>query len=485
MISILLCTYNREKTIKESVDSILTQTYEDFELILVDDGSTDQTRDILERYHDPRIRLFLLPENRYYNRAANFGITQMKGDYLAIANSDDIWYPSKLERQMEYMGVHPECGACFTFADIIDENGNNAEDDFTEIAGLLRRDCGTQEEWMRYFFRDGNCLAHPSALIPKWMVDEIGGFHLLLCQGADLEMWIRVLRRAPIHVIPEFLTRYRCHHDPKAQVSGADDLKAARFMNEHMMIRRQLMKELSDEELIRYFQINFRKKDASTHLELEIERAFLLLECTKGLPNLHVLGIEKFEEILRIYGEEAAEVLLETYGVRLQDIYKWNLEHFYVDFGMHVQMAERVRIQQKLEQEYQDMAGRFLACEKEKTELDKKLLEAGHKNEEQSRKNQELSKKNQLLEKAKKELEQERAALRAERSKLQKDLEQEAKKAEELGKENTGLSIELKKAAKALEVQKSEADRLLHQLEQQVLDNVRLKEEKGRKRKRL
>lgn len=454
MVSIVLCTYNRKEMVRESIDSILAQTYQDFELLIIDDGSTDGTRDILKQYQDERIRLFLFDENRYYCRAANFGIQQMQGDFLAIANSDDIWYPTKLERQMEYLEKHPECGACFTYADVIDENGKMADQDFPDIARMLKRRFQTQEEWMRYFFREGNCLAHPSAVIPRWMIEKMRGFHLLFCQGADLDLWIRILREAPIYVVPEILTRYRCHHNPDNQISGAEELKAARFMNEHMLMRKKMMKMLTDVELRRFFQCDFRRKDAESHLEMEIERAFLLMECTSGLPELRVLGIEKFEEILDTYQEEAVQVLKEKYNTSLQDIYQWNLGHFYVDFGIHVQMADRVRRQQELEQEVQQNAEE-MQCLAQKVEQQKKEL--------------------QQMEVQKQSLAEIIQNLEAEKAELVKQTETQQKKISQ------GI-MDLKRAQNILEEQRQENKRTLHLLEQQVMENIKLCETKGRKK---
>lgn len=443
MVSILLCTYNRENLIRETIDSILAQTYTDFELLIVDDGSTsEEAKEILKSYKDERIRLLLCEENKFYCRAANFGISQMKGDYLAIADSDDLWYPTKLERQMEYLEEHPECGACFTYAEIIDENGEPAAEDFPDIAELTKKSFATRGEWMRYFFRDGNCVVHPSVVIPTWMVKRVKGFNLLMCQGADLDMWIRVLREAPIYVLPEFLTKFRCHHNPYNQISGADELKTARFMNEHMLMRKKMMRILTDTELKKYFHCDFRNKDSQSHLELEIERAFLLMECVKGLPELRVLGIEKFEEILDTYGEEAAIVLKEKYHTTLQNIYEWNLGHFYVDFGIHVQMAKRVERQQELEKEIQHNAEGILKLQKELQQL-----------------NGECEK------------------LRLQENRL-------IKEKEELQRNIDTTGSKLIKTQSNLEKQKRENDQMLHELEVQVVENIKLQEINGRKIRR-
>lgn len=341
MVSIVLSTYNRANTLKMAIDSILSQTYTDFELILVDDGSTDYTKELLKEYTDKRIRFFFLEKNQFYCMAANYGLEQIQGEYVAFATSDDVWEEDKLELQMNYLKERKECGACFTYSDVIDENGENAKEQFDMLSGLLMKKFYTQKEWVQQFIFEGNCLSHPSAVVRKDVLDRVGNFNLLYCQSADMDLWLRIVRYYPIHVIDKQLVHYRCYKNPQNQISGADELKAARFLNEHMIIRRKFIEDLSDEEMIKFFGDCFQNKDASSHLELEIEKAFLLLHCVKGLPDFHILGIEKFEELLR--NQEVVSILKEKYHVKLQDIYEWNLGHFYMDFGIHVRLAEQDR----------------------------------------------------------------------------------------------------------------------------------------------
>lgn len=341
MVSIILCTFNRAHTLKESIDSILAQTYGDFELIVIDDGSTDPTLELLSSYQDIRIRVFPFEENQYYCAAANFGIGQAKGEYIAFATSDDRWEKEKLEKQIEYLEGRRECGACFTYAEVINESGEAVNEKYEMLSGLLNRNYHTQKEWVQRFIFEGNCVSHPSAVVRKRVLDAVGGYNLLYCQSADMDLWLRIVRRYPIHVIDKNLVYYRIFKNPQAQISGMDERKEARFLNEHMLIRRRFIRELSAEEMIRFFGDCFRNKDACAPLEIEIEKAFLLMECVKGLPNFRVLGIEKFEEILR--EPEAVSLLREKYHVKVQDIYRWNLEHFYMDFGIHVRLAKKDR----------------------------------------------------------------------------------------------------------------------------------------------
>ncbi len=341
MVSIVLSTYNRACTIKEAIDSILGQTYADFELIIVDDGSTDNTLELLRDYEDERIRLFPFQENQYYCIAANFGIRQARGEYVAFATSDDTWEPEKLELQIDYLEKRAECGACFTISDVINETGEKSNEEFHMLSGLLLRNYHTRKEWIQRFIFEGNCLCHPSAVVRRTVLDDVGYYNLLFCQSADMDLWLRIIRKYQIHVINKKLVCYRCYKDPNAQVSGADEMKAARFVNEHMIIRRTFIRDLSPEEMIKFFGDCFQNKDACSPQEIEIEKAFLLMDCARGLPDFHILGIEKFEEILR--DPELFRILKEKYGVKIQDIYKWNLGHFYMDFGIHTRLAERDR----------------------------------------------------------------------------------------------------------------------------------------------
>ena len=384
MVSIVLCTYNRAHTLKATIDSILNQTCQDFELLIVDDGSTDTTQELLAQYRDERIRVFQMPENSFYCMAANFGLAQAKGSYLAFATSDDTWLPDKLELQIAYMEARPECGACFTYADMIDENGEDATEAFHGLAALFSETHHSQREWLQRFFYEGNCLSHPSAVVRKAVIEEVGGYNLLFCQSADMELWMRIVRRYPIHVLEKFLVHYRCYRNPMQQISGVDELKTARFVNEHMMIRRNLIEDLSDEEMIWYFGDRFRNPDAASHQEIEIEKAFLLMHCSSQLPDFKLLGVEKFEKLLR--DPEILHILKIKYQVSVHDIYKWNLGHYYVDYGVTDHLREQERQLASKEEELR-IAREALEREKESAlalqtgylELEARLADAGKK----------------------------------------------------------------------------------------------------------
>lgn len=109
-VSVVIPTYNRSKVLPNSIDSVLTQTYQDFELIIVDDGSIDDTASKVEKYlKDERVRYIQLEKNAGVSNARNVGVQNANGEWIAFHDSDDCWRPNKLEKQMEYLDSHPEC----------------------------------------------------------------------------------------------------------------------------------------------------------------------------------------------------------------------------------------------------------------------------------------------------------------------------------------------------------------------------------------
>ena len=123
-VSIILTSYNHEKYINETIDSILNQTFTDYELIIWDDASSDNSWQIIQSYTDPRIKIFRNNETRRGIYGINKAISEIaSGNYIAIHHSDDVWEIDKLQKQIDFLDNNPEYGAVFTWAQIIDENG--------------------------------------------------------------------------------------------------------------------------------------------------------------------------------------------------------------------------------------------------------------------------------------------------------------------------------------------------------------------------
>ena len=140
MVSVLMCTYNRRFCLKQAIDSVLCQTYPNFEFVIVDDGSTDGTEELIKSYQDPRIRYFKLDRNSFYCYAANQGLDHCQGDYVAFMNSDDAWLPDKLEKQVTVMEEDRMLAACFTRVYLVDESGNDLSEECRAFADVVKSD---------------------------------------------------------------------------------------------------------------------------------------------------------------------------------------------------------------------------------------------------------------------------------------------------------------------------------------------------------
>lgn len=433
MVSIILCTYNRAHTLKATIDSILAQTYTDFELILVDDGSTDRTQELLAEYSDERIRSYVLEENSFYCAAANFGLTKVRGDYIAFATSDDVWNLRKLERQLDYMEKRKDCGACFTFVHLIDENGDNADEKYKDMLNVFRKVYYSRRDWIQRFIFEGNCLCHPTAVVRKEVLDKVGGYHVFYSLLADMELWLRIVRYYPIHVIEEDLLGYRMFEDQTKQVSGATEKKRTKSLNEHMIIRNNFINDLSEQELEDFFANKFQYKEAFTHQEMEIERALLLLHCVSDLPEIGTLGMDKFEKLLR--DNEYVKVLKDTYQIQLQDIYQWNTKHFYMDYTIHTLLGQK---DQQIGRQIEDirlLQKHIKEIEKQRDGLDRKI-ENAEKSAEKMQQMLDLQKNE--LEKLKMKIEMSKKEVFEEKQKVTL-LEKECKEMKEENQRKTDL----------------------------------------------
>lgn len=123
LVSVNMPCYNCSKYIKQSIDSILNQTYTNFELIIIDDGSTDNSVEVIKEFSDKRIKLFENITNQGIVYSRNRAVENSKGKYIAILDSDDIAYPTRIEKQLNFMESNPDFAMTGTWFDIIDENG--------------------------------------------------------------------------------------------------------------------------------------------------------------------------------------------------------------------------------------------------------------------------------------------------------------------------------------------------------------------------
>ena len=208
-VSVIIASYNHEAYVRAAIESVLEQSFQDFEIVVTDDGSQDRTPDEVRAIRDPRISVDVFPRNLGACIAMNACIKRAKGDYIAVLNSDDLFLPGKLEKQVAYLDANKRVGAVFTYPAFVDGSGKPLTDKDTYYKNTFYVENRNREQWLRHLFFRGNAFCHPSVLIRKRCYDEIGLYNPALAQVPDMEMWVRLLQRFEIHLIQEPLVALR------------------------------------------------------------------------------------------------------------------------------------------------------------------------------------------------------------------------------------------------------------------------------------
>ncbi len=210
-VSVVLTTWNRAEIAPQAIDSILCQTFKDFELIIVNDGSTDKTQLILEDYaqKDSRIKI-LVQKNSGLAKARNLGVGHANGKYIAFMDDDDLSHPQRLEKQLEYLVRHPEKDACVCPKQLITRDKNNR---ITKVAKQwMPKDPGNGKKTLSDIPPIPWAVLSPVTMINKSAFDQCDGYRPFFEYGEDLDFTLRYEERFRIGVVPKYLYEYALPH---------------------------------------------------------------------------------------------------------------------------------------------------------------------------------------------------------------------------------------------------------------------------------
>lgn len=215
-VSIIIPTYNRAHLLPRAICSVLKQSFHDWELIIVDDGSTDDTEEVVRDFSDPRVRYIRHDTNRGAPAARNTGIRAARGRYIAFLDSDDEWLPEKLEKQLKIFETSDaDVGAVYTGAIFVEEESGRKRIKAPRVKGWIL----TEE--MAY-----NPVGSTSrVMVKRECIDECGYFDECLPCHEDWDMWIRIAQRYKFDYVAEPLVRYFEHSrsistDPDRLIAG-------------------------------------------------------------------------------------------------------------------------------------------------------------------------------------------------------------------------------------------------------------------------
>ncbi len=271
-----MTVYNGEAYLKETMDSILGQTFNDFVFLIMDNASEDGSCDIIKSYDDQRIQLHQLPQNIGQVAALNRGLELVKTPLTARMDADDISLPQRFEKQVTFLEQHPEIGICGTFADAFNQDN------------VIRwtYPCTSEEINVKLLFECA--MVHPSVMMRKDLLD-----HYNLCydetlnHSYDWDLWQRASQHVKLANIPLVLIRYRLHQQSESLRTSDKQEKAAQRLDDFTLGRlgleshplRQIHRDVAYE--------TFKVRNRDAHFLEQVEEWFTLLETANKEHNVY------------------------------------------------------------------------------------------------------------------------------------------------------------------------------------------------------
>jgi glycosyltransferase involved in cell wall biosynthesis len=210
LVSVIIPTYNAEKTIHETVTSVFKQTLSDLELIIINDGSTDKTLEVLSTIDDPRLKIFSYP-NAGVAVSRNRGLSKATGQYISFLDADDLWTPDKLEAQYQALQDNPQAAVAYSWTDYVDESG--------QFLGVCARATNNGNLYQLLLLADV-IGSGSNPLIKAEAIAKVGEFDPAVVPTEDWDMWIRLAEHFRYVAVPAVHVLYR-----QLQNSGSSNMR--------------------------------------------------------------------------------------------------------------------------------------------------------------------------------------------------------------------------------------------------------------------
>ncbi|MEZ0602642.1 glycosyltransferase [Paraburkholderia sp. IW21] len=323
-VSVVMPSYNHEKFVAGAIESVLSQSFENFEFLISDDGSKDGTQAIISKFTDPRIKFLANPVNRGACVVHNELLDLAQGKYVALINSDDMWRPGKLASQVAYLEANPSVGGHFGRAGYIDKDGNSLSKGAVAFGRVFDQPNRTQAEWIRFFFDVGNCLCHPTSMIRRECYVELGGYNNRMRQLPDYDLWVRFLKKYSLHIADEPLIDFRVL--PGENASAHTSENSIRTINEHYLIAAHFFDGMDADLFIEAFKDRVKSDRNASREQIVIEQTLQYF-----VHNQWLGGVYKAVGLQRLFNHlcdpAQREILLNVYGIDDREFQKMSA-HF-------------------------------------------------------------------------------------------------------------------------------------------------------------
>jgi glycosyltransferase involved in cell wall biosynthesis len=317
-VTVLMSAYNSEHYLLESIESILNQTFKDFEFLIINDGSTDKTREIILSVNDPRIHLIDNEENLGLTRSLNKGLQIAQGEFVARQDADDISEPERLQHQVDFLEAHPEVALLGTWHKEVDAQGNlvgmwNLPSDWIQIC------------WALLFYTP---FVHTSVMMRKaTILQKIGFYNEDFSYSQDYELWARAARTLPVFSLKERLVRTRVNPFSMTATYGSKTLEGFQLRAStvsHLLGFDEISMKLKELRLnqMTSFLFDFSYDSKVNFKELSRLEIIRIME---ELSKLHEAFCETYSFTKAEYRKHRAEVYAQI-GHRVLDLTYFYLE---------------------------------------------------------------------------------------------------------------------------------------------------------------
>lgn len=367
LVSVVMPSYNHAQYVGRAIESVLRQTYKNFEFIIADDGSTDGSAEVISRYNDPRIKFTLFKENTSFG-AGEYIYEQARGEYIACICSDDMWDETLLEKYVSFLEEHEEYGCCVCQPEVIDENDQKVTNSIYN--DLFIGENNTSGWWFKRLYMNGNCICGPSMGIRRTVYEKLGPFRFQYRQLQDYEFWMRLVQISNIYIYPEKLVKYRIHEtgENKNMSTPVPEVIIRDHMERKYMMF-DVMEQVTEDFFIKAFGDNLILQPGTEGFCVECEKFAIMLD--SSIVPVHAAVFYYF----RHYNERKFRTCLEEYyHVRRSDF--WNLTG--ADHDMIYENIKNKNLAMDLSNKIGALKDEILQKDKEisrlKRELEKQVL---------------------------------------------------------------------------------------------------------------
>ena len=290
-LSVILSVYNGENYISASIESILNQTFGDFELIVINDGSTDKTSKIIKSYSDPRIIYLENEKNIGIAKSTNKGLNIARGRYIAIMDADDISMPERFSKQFKFLENNSEVGVCGSWFNVIDKKGESVGKTCYPISSNI----------ISCFLLFYCCIANPTTMYRKKIIQDVGNYNPEFIAAMDYDLWTRTIGHYQFSNIPEFLLKYRMHGENISQNSE-------KYHHEDYIIRKIAIEKLLEHPLSTEEDVALRewiKPKSKMHLNDIFLIDALILKIYKRFLQSNKVSHAELEEINFFFAKQS------------------------------------------------------------------------------------------------------------------------------------------------------------------------------------